>query len=114
MTFSKIAIGKEAELKAADFLLLKGYVFQTANFRYGKGEIDLIFKDGEVLVFVEVKARKNDRYGYPEQWVSRKKLEMIYQTAEGYMLKTNWNGRIRFDVVAVSGTSGCYHLLDIS
>ena len=114
MTFSKVAIGKEAELKAAQFLQQKGYVLQASNFRYGKGEIDLIFRDGEILVFVEVKARKNDKYGYPEQWVSRKKMDMIYQTAEGYMLRCNWHGRIRFDILSVSGESGCYHLMDVS
>ena len=114
MTFSKVAIGKEAELKAAHFLQQKGYVLKASNYRYGKGEIDLIMKDGEILVFVEVKARKNDKYGYPEQWVSRKKMDMIYQTAEGYMLQYHWHGRIRFDILSVSGESGCYHLMDVS
>ena len=114
MTFSKIAIGHEAELKASHFLQQKGYTLLASNYRHGKGEIDLVMKDGDILVFIEVKARKDDRYGYPEQWVSRKKMDMIHQTAEGYMLQHQWFGRIRFDILSVSGQSGCYHLMDVS
>lgn len=114
MKISKVAIGKQAEQQATHFLKEKGYVFVTANYRYGKGEIDLIFRDGEVLVFVEVKSRKNDKYGFPEQAVTEKKMNQVMQTAEGYMLKHNWQGRIRFDIVALSGDSGIHHLEDVS
>jgi putative endonuclease len=114
MKLSKVAIGRDAEHKAIHFLEGKGYVFIAANYRYKRGEIDLIMKDGEILVFIEVKARKNDEFGYPEQWVSSKKLDLIQQTAEGYMIQCNWHGRIRFDIVSISGKSGCYHLEDVS
>ena len=114
MKLSKVAIGRDAEHKAIHFLEGKGYIFVAANYRYKRGEIDLIMKDGEILVFIEVKARKSDEYGFPEQWVSEKKLNLIHQTAEGYMFQCNWHGRIRFDIVAISGDSGCCHLEDVS
>jgi putative endonuclease len=114
MKLSKVAIGREAEHKAIHFLEAKGYIFVASNYRYKRGEIDLIMRDGEILVFVEVKSRKNDAYGFPEQWVSAKKLNLIQQTAEEYMIQCRWFGRIRFDIVALSGDSGCCHLEDVS
>jgi putative endonuclease len=114
MKLSKVAIGRDAEHKAIHFLEGKGYTFVASNYRYKRGEIDLIMRDGEILVFIEVKARKSDEYGFPEQWVSAKKLQLIQQTAEEYMIQCQWFGRIRFDIVALSGESGYYHLEDVS
>ena len=114
MKLSKVAIGRESERKAIHFLEEKGYVFVAANYRYKRGEIDLIMRDGEILVFVEVKSRKSDAYGFPEQWVSAKKINLIQQTAEEYMIQCHWFGRIRFDIVALSGESGFCHLEDVS
>ncbi len=55
----KIKLGKEGEVVAKGFLLKKGYVFLAENYRYKRSEVDLIFKDGNDIVFVEVKTRSS-------------------------------------------------------
>jgi len=93
--------GKNGEKLAAAFLLRSGYELVMANYRSGRGEIDLIVKQNNLLVFVEVKARTGHQFGYPEQSVTPKKAAKLIQTAEAYLHETNWQGMIRFDIVAV-------------
>lgn len=115
MTQTTVNIGREGELEALDYLVARNYTHVFSNYRFRKGEIDLIMKDeAGTLVFVEVKKRKNDDYGYPEQWVDDKKLNLLMTTAEEYLYQTNWMGRIRFDIMAYSETSGWCHLQDVS
>lgn len=96
-------IGDEWEKKSMTFLEEKGYVFVAQNYRSGRNEIDLICKDNNTLVFVEVKYRKNSRFGNPEDFVDAAKLERVMDAAENYIYETDWNGNIRFDVVAITG-----------
>jgi putative endonuclease len=100
---STTELGKEKESLTESFLQQKGYVILDKNYRYKKGEIDLIAKQEEILVFVEVKYRKNNRFGFPETAVSESKENLIRATAENYIFEKNWKGRIRFDIVAISG-----------
>lgn len=67
------AFGQYAEIVAADYLVKKGFKILAQNFRYKRFEIDLIVKKDELIVFVEVKARKNNLFGHPEDFVNRKK-----------------------------------------
>ena len=106
-------IGDEWEQKARYFLEEKGYDFVINNYRFGRNEVDLIFKDGEVLVFVEVKFRKDNRFGNPEDFVETPKLERIMAAAENYVFDNNWEGNIRFDVIAVMPKE-IIHFEDIS
>ena len=93
--------GREGEQLAAQFLREKGYQILTYNYRYKRGEIDLIALQGVLLVFVEVKLRKNTTFGYPEEAVDAQKAKRIIQTAEQYILQHNWQGDIRFDIIAI-------------
>lgn len=106
-------IGDFYEEKAEVFLLKKGFLILEKNYRYKRYEIDLITKDCDVLVFVEVKFRKSSFYGQPEDFVDHKKIERLQIAAENYMLEEDWQGKIRFDIVAIS-KSGIEHFLDIS
>lgn len=101
MSVNKIDKGKKGEAEARRFLESKGYRFLLANYRHKRAEVDLLMLDGECLVFVEVKTRKNAGYGFPEEFVSERKVELYYEAAEEYMHKNNWQGEVRFDVVAV-------------
>ncbi len=93
--------GKKGEKLASTFLERSGYELIATNYRSGRGEIDLIVKRGNTLVFVEVKARAGNKYGYPEEAVTQKKAAKLIETAEAYLQATGWTGLIRFDIVAV-------------
>ena len=75
------------------------------NFKSRFGEIDIIAKDAETLVFIEVKYRKSSSFGYPEEFVNLKKQHKILQTARYFMLKSHSDVEtpIRFDVVSILG-----------
>ena len=96
--------GKAAEEDAAKFLSEKGYKILERNYRSRFGEIDIIAKDGDVTVFVEVKARRNDNKGTSLSAVTPAKQKKISLTAIFYMKVNNILGqRVRFDVVAMDG-----------
>ncbi|MDG1732075.1 MAG: YraN family protein [Thalassotalea sp.] len=91
---------------AKNYLLNSDLVFIEANFYSRFGEIDLIMKDGDVWVFVEVKYRKSDRFGSPFALVSLSKQKKIIQTAKFYLLKkqlNEYNSYFRYDVVSLLG-----------
>jgi len=98
----KIKKGKEGEDLAADFLVRQGYEIVERNFRYRRSEIDLIVLKENWLVFVEVKMRSSDAFGYPEEFVDYKKAKNIVYGAEQYTFENDYNGNVRYDVVAIS------------
>ena len=98
----KIVTGKEGERIAADFLKKNGYRIVEVNYRCPIGEIDIIARDKNEIVFVEVKARKSFALGYPEEAVGLKKQKKMSQLALWYLQEKNIiDVRARFDVVAI-------------
>ncbi|MGL4912978.1 MAG: YraN family protein [Romboutsia sp.] len=94
--------GDLGEFIAQKYLLDKGAKIIESNYRIKTGEIDIISDLGGEIVFVEVKARSNNRYGYPSEAVNYKKIKKIINTANYYILKNNlYNKKIRFDVIEV-------------
>ncbi len=94
--------GEIGESLAREFLEKKGYrfVFQGWQCRYG--EIDLIFEDGDELVFCEVKLRSAVDYGYPEDMVTAHKRHGLRKTAADYLRKNNREDTFfRFDIIAI-------------
>lgn len=111
----KIKTGTAGEDLAAAFLERKGFVVLERNYRYKRSEIDLIVRRGNWLVFVEVKTRTSDAYGFPEEFVDYKKKKKIFEGADYYMFYTNWPGNVRYDIVAISmgtGSPQVHHLED--
>lgn len=102
----KILKGKEAENLAANFLKQQGYEIVARNYRYQRSEIDLIVRKGSWLVFVEVKMRSSDAFGYPEEFVNYRKAKNIVFVAEQYTYNTKYEGNVRYDVVAISMRNG--------
>ena len=99
--------GAEGESLAARFLERHGMTILQRNYRYERGEIDIIAEEGEELVFVEVKARRTKSYGEPEDSVTQHKQEQIQTVAEGYLLEHDIRDRAcRFDVVAIMFHNG--------
>lgn len=93
-------LGNNGEAYAALYLQKEGYILLHSNWRGGRGEIDLIALQQDVTVFVEVKTRKNTRYGFPEESVSTRKMENLLKTAEQYLLLFP-SKKIRFDVISI-------------
>lgn len=98
----KIKKGKAGEEAAAQFLIRKGYEIVERNFRFRRSEIDLIVKRDNWLVFVEVKTRSSNQFGYPESFVDQKKIKNVLLGAAEYLHQTDWKGNVRYDVVSVS------------
>lgn len=96
--------GEFAERQACDFLISQGLTLVARNFRCVHGELDLIMKDGETLVIVEVRFRKNAKYGSALESVDFRKQTKISAATEFYLntLKGE-TPRMRFDVVGISG-----------
>ncbi len=99
---SRKRTGDAGEEIARQFLEGKGFLTIERNWRYGRGEIDIIAKDGDVLVFIEVKTQKRDSFGDPEDWITRRKQGQIARTAMGYLTENGIETtECRFDVVTV-------------
>lgn len=103
---SKQIYGRWGENLAVSYLEKKGYLILERNWRFGKLEIDVIAEKGDIIVFIEVKARKNSDYGFPEESVNRSKQDKILEAAEEYLEINNIEKEIRFDIIAVTGKKG--------
>ena len=94
--------GESGESLAAKFLKKNGYEIIEQNYRCKLGEIDIIARDGRVLAFIEVKARRTGGFGGPKWAVTPRKQRKISMVALEYLKSTEQIGkRARFDVVAV-------------
>ncbi len=93
--------GDESEEKACCFLKQEGYRILARNWRTRAGEVDIIGRDGDILVFVEVKARSGDGFGGPEAAVDRAKQRRLISAALSFIEATKCELAMRFDVVAI-------------
>ena len=100
--------GLAGEAMAADFLRRSGYRIIARNYRTRMGEVDIIARDGDTLVFVEVKTRRDGgMYGHPKYAVNRAKQRKISKAALWYLKETGQTGcRARFDVVTLIAGKG--------
>lgn len=93
--------GKQGEELALKHLRNKGYQILATNWHFGHEEIDIIAKDADVLVIVEVKTRATIDFGEPEIAVTKRKQNSLIRAAESYILQNKWDGDTRFDVVSI-------------
>ncbi len=99
--------GKLGERAAKQHLQAQGLKFLTANFRSPRGEIDLVFRTADCLVFVEVKTRSSEDWGRPAAAVNARKKRLLSQTALDYLrLLKNPEVKTRFDIVEVLLSDG--------
>lgn len=108
MTTDRLRLGENGEELARIFLENSGYSIVARNWRCRLGEIDIIAKDGETLVFIEVKTRTDSAFGSPAAAVTLKKQRQIGKAAQCYLAEHDLFGSsARFDVIAiVSGRGG--------
>lgn len=94
--------GNIGENSAVNFLEDKGYEILETNYKNKIGEIDIIAKDNDRIVFIEVKARSTAKFGYPREAVTLKKQQTIKLVAMSYLKKKGkLNSYIRFDVIEI-------------
>jgi putative endonuclease len=105
MSRERLLLGQAGEALAADALTQQGYTILTRNFRTPYGEIDLIARHGEALVFVEVKLRRSEVYGPPQAAVTATKQRHLKLAAQYYLnCRRTADINFRFDVVAITMT----------
>ncbi len=93
--------GKLGEEIAVNYLVGKGYEIVERNWRNTHKEIDIIAKDGETLVMVEVKTRQTDEYGNPDIAVTKKKQRLLIAAANAYLFKNKLDVETRFDIISI-------------
>ena len=96
------ALGNKGEEVAAKFLKRNGYRIIARNYKTPLGEIDIIAKDGNTIVFVEVKTRTSNAFGYPFEPVTRRKKDKLKNLALLYLKKHAHESSARFDVISIS------------
>ncbi len=95
-------LGWQGEDLAARFLLHKRYIILARNVHIGRYEIDIVARDGDTTVFVEVKTRRNDIFATPDQNVDARKRKKLIIAARHYAaMEDNPNMYYRFDIVSV-------------
>lgn len=103
MTLARQATGAEAEALAAAWLTRQGYEISARNVRTPVGEIDLVAREGRTVCFIEVRARRSDRFGAPEESITRLKQHHMLRAAQWYLQKHRWREDVpvRLDLVTV-------------
>lgn len=94
--------GCEGENKAAEYLSGKGYQVMERNWRSGHKEVDIIAMDGNTLVIVEVKTRKEAAGQDLNEIIPESKQQHLFEAAENYTQQNNIENQVRFDLVLVS------------
>lgn len=104
------SLGKTGEAIAKEYFESLGYEIVAENYRYDRAETDLVVKDekNKMLVFVEVKTRRNKKFGEPQESVTPKKQEQMIKSAEGFLMMIPGYEKYekRFDVAAIMIENG--------
>lgn len=98
--------GQICEDRAAAYLMARGYTIRDRNWRLGHKEIDIIAQKDGVLAIVEVKARRNDRFGDAADAVTDRKIRNLVQAANAYVRYHRLDFAVRFDLVTITGEPG--------
>ncbi|WP_168014310.1 YraN family protein [Halomonas salinarum] len=99
------ARGAAIEALANDWLIARGLTPVARNQHAKGGELDLVMREGETLVFVEVRHRRDSRHGHPLETVTISKQRRLIKAARFYLARNGLSCPCRFDVVAVTGSA---------
>ena len=100
------SLGRSSEEQAARFLESAGFRILARNFRTRLGEIDLVADDGDTLVLVEVKYRKDENFAPVEEALTASKREKLWKAGRVAAMRFGENKKIRFDFIAMLGPAG--------
>lgn len=108
-------LGMSGEKIAVDYLIKNNYQILERNWRYKKAEIDIIALKKELLCIVEVKTRSTADFGNPQDFVKRKKIRLLVEAVNEYVIKNDLEVEVRFDIIAIisnDGQTNLEHLKD--
>lgn len=94
-------IGKQGEQLAKEFLETNNYVILETNYRYKKAEIDIIATKENILAIVEVKTRTSILFGEPESFVNNKKIKLILEATNAYIMEKDLDLEVSLDIISV-------------
>jgi putative endonuclease len=97
-------LGKWGEELAAKYLQDNGYEILERDWKSGHHDLDIVAKEGHTLVIVEVKTRRDQRFGLPEEAVDYQKIRLLQQAAHLFVKSHNIDGDLRFDIIAITGS----------
>lgn len=95
-------LGKQGEERAAAYLASRGYEILERNWRCGHLELDLICRQENLLVIVEVKTRR-DKEEHPDELLNRKKRKNLLTAADAYVKRQGIQNELRFDLILITG-----------
>lgn len=95
--------GKIGEDMAVAYLEKNGYVIKHRNWRWNRKELDIVAQKDDMLIIVEVKSRKNELFGLPEEAVDGRKIRHIISSADAYIKKFCIDCPVRFDIISIIG-----------
>lgn len=93
--------GKQGEQLAKEYLQKNGYTILETNYRYKKAEIDIIATKENILVIIEVKTRTSTHFGEPESFVNNKKIKLILEATNAYIIEKDLDLEVSLDIISV-------------
>ena len=98
-------LGRQGESLAVESYQKKGYTILKRNYRFGRSEVDIIARKGEVLAIVEVKSRTSTYFGDPQSFVSKKQQRSLIVAADRFVSTNNLVVNVRYDIVSIVSQS---------
>ena len=95
-------LGKKGEQLAVNYLLEKDYQILERNWRFQKAEVDIIAQKENTLAIVEVKTRSTNEFGNPQDFVNQKKIKLLTQAINEYVIQNDLDVEVRFDIIAIT------------
>lgn len=103
-------LGKKGEAFAISYLQEKEYVILEQNYRYLKAEVDIIAQKGNDLIAVEVKTRSSLSFGNPQDFVNKKKIQLLVKAMDYYVINNDLDVEVRFDIIAIHQAADKMHI----
>ncbi|VAW23069.1 FIG00930062: hypothetical protein [hydrothermal vent metagenome] len=94
-------LGKKGEELAVKFLQKNNYKILERNWRFKKAEVDIIAQKDTILAVVEVKTRSSDYFGNPQDFVNQKKIRLLVEAVNEYVISKDLDVEVRFDIISI-------------
>ncbi|WP_456422025.1 YraN family protein [Lutibacter sp.] len=94
-------LGKKGEELAVQFLQKNNYKILERNWRFKKAEVDIIAQKDTILAIVEVKTRSSDYFGNPQDFVNQKKIKLLVEAVNEYVISKDLDIEVRFDIISI-------------